>query len=96
MQPQNTMETPPATLPLQRQQWPVLLAVAAVLSLASLTPAPRGACPPPQLHRPGNPLDGSGPSGSLTLSGSRLYGMTHVGGSTGYSDWSDPVSHMSI
>ncbi|MEQ1751376.1 MAG: fibronectin type III domain-containing protein [Prosthecobacter sp.] len=36
------------------------------------------------------------PIGSLTPGGNYQFQVRAVGGSTGYSDWSDPVSHMSL
>ena len=36
------------------------------------------------------------PVGGLTPGGNYLFQVRAVGGSTGYSDWSDPVSHMSM
>lgn len=36
------------------------------------------------------------PVGGLTPGGNYLFQVRAVGGSTGYSDWSDPVSHMSL
>ncbi len=36
------------------------------------------------------------PVSGLTPGGMYLFQVRAVGGSTGYSDWSDPVSHMSL
>lgn len=36
------------------------------------------------------------PINALTPGGNYQFQVRAVGGSTGYSDWSDPVSHMSL
>jgi len=36
------------------------------------------------------------PVGGLTPGGNYTFQVRAIGGSTGYSDWSDPVSHMSL
>jgi hypothetical protein len=57
--------------------------------------APGGALGPWQsggLHTSSRAL----PVGGLTPGGNYQFQVRAVGGSTGYSDWSDPVSHMSL
>jgi uncharacterized repeat protein (TIGR03803 family) len=60
---------------------PSILVVSAALLFGSLAPpAPAATI----LHNfTGGPGDGWGPQGSLTLSGSKLYGMTYLGGTSG-------------
>lgn len=57
--------------------------------------APGGALGPWQsggLHTSSSSM----PIGHLTPGGNYQFQVRAVGGSTGYSDWSDPVSHMSL